>query len=85
MASYRLLFKKSVTKDLRVLPNKDIKRILSRIEALADDPRGQGCAKLSGISLYRVRVGVYRVVYEILDDQLIIQVIKIAHRARVYR
>lgn len=85
MAKYRLIFKKSVARDLRVLPKKDVKRILKRIEALADDPRGTGCSKLSGQNFYRVRVGVYRVVYEIDDGVLVVQVIRLAHRTRVYR
>jgi mRNA interferase RelE/StbE len=85
MARYRLTFKKSVARDLRALPKNDVKRILKRIEALADEPRGDGCSKLSGQGFYRVRVGVYRVVYEIEDGVLTIQVIRIAHRARVYR
>lgn len=85
MAKYRLTFKKSVARDLRVLPKKDVKRILKRIEALADDPRGAGCSKLSGQNFYRVRVGVYRVVYEIDDGVLVVQVIRVAHRTRIYR
>lgn len=85
MAKYRLIFKKSVARDLRVLPKKDVKRILKRIEALADDPRGTGCSKLSGQNFYRVRVGVYRVVYEIDDGVLVVQVIRVAHRTRIYR
>ena len=85
MARYKLCFKRSVAKDLRSIPNKDVQRILKRIEQLADDPRGVGCSKLSGQQVYRVRVAVYRVVYEIIDDILLIQIIRVAHRARVYR
>ncbi len=85
MAKYRLLFKKSVAKDLRALPTRDIGRILKPIEALADDPRGAGCKRLSGKEFYRLRQGVYRIVYEIQDKQLVVQVIKVAHRSTVYR
>ena len=85
MASYKLTFKKSVARDLHALPERDVRRILERIDALADDPRGPGCSKLSGQNYYRVRVGVYRVVYEIDDGVLVIQVIRVAHRARAYR
>jgi len=84
MASYKLAFKKSVAKDLRAIPNQDVKRILQRIEALAADPRGEGCVKLSGQELFRVRQGVYRIVYEIQDDRLVVLVVKIGHRSRVY-
>ncbi len=85
MAKYKLLFKKSVAKDLRSLPKKDIKRLLERVEALAVDPRGFGSKKLSGQQYYRVRQGSYRIVYEIVDDQLIVHVIRIANRAKSYR
>ena len=85
MASYELLFKKSVAKDLRSIPNKDVARILRRIEALRDDPRGEGCVKLSAQERYRVRQGVYRIVYEIRDSELVIMVVKIGHRSAVYR
>ena len=47
MASYELVFKKSVAKDLRRLPQQDIRRVLERIRSLADDPRPFGCEKLS--------------------------------------
>ena len=76
MASYELVFKKSVAKDLRALPQQDVKRILQKIRALADDPRPPGCEKLSGLERYRVRQGSYRVVYEIEDRRLIVPGVK---------
>lgn len=85
MASYELLFKKSVAKDLRSIPNKDVARILRRIEALRDDPRGEGCVKLSAQERYRIRQGVYRIVYEIRDDELVVMVVRIGHRSGVYK
>jgi len=85
MAKYRLIFKKSVAKDLRVIPRKDVARILKRIDALADDPRALGCEKLSGQERYRVRQGVYRIIYEIVDDVLVVVVVKVGHRSEVYR
>jgi mRNA interferase RelE/StbE len=85
MASYELVFKRSVAKDLRELPKADVKRILQRIRSLADDPRPSGCEKLSGHERYRVRQGVYRIVYEIDDHVLIVLVVKIGHRRDVYR
>ena len=85
MASYSLVFKKSVAKDLRSIPNKDVKRILSRISSLREDPRAEGCVKLSNQERYRVRQGVYRIVYEIQDTELIILVVKVAHRGQVYK
>ena len=85
MASYRLSFKSSVARDLRSIPNQDIKKILARIEALAENPRPQGCEKLSGLPRYRVRQGVYRIVYEIQNDVLRVLVVRIGHRKAVYR
>ena len=85
MASYELVFKKSVAKDFRSIPKKDVARILQRIEALREDPRGEGCAKLSAQERYRVRQGVYRIVYEIRENELIVMVVKIGHRSTVYK
>jgi len=85
MASYSLAFKKSVTKDLRNIPNQDVKRILKRIDSLCEDPRAEGCIKLSGQERYRVRQGIYRIVYEIQDNALIILIVKVAHRGAVYK
>ena len=56
----------------------------SRIEALAENPRPEGCVKLSTLERYRSRQGVYRIVYEIRDKELIVQVVKVAHRRDVY-
>lgn len=84
MASYSLAFKKSVAKDLRSIPNKDVKRILNRINSLQENPRAEGCVKLSNQEKYRVRQGIYRIVYEIQDTELIILVVKVAHRAQIY-
>ena len=85
MANYSLVFKKSVAKDLRKIPNNDVKRILNFIELLCVNSRADGCIKLSGQELYRVRQGVYRIVYQIQDMELIIQVIIVAHRGIVYK
>jgi len=84
MANYRLVVKKSVAKDLRHIPNKDVERILQRINLLCENPRSEGCIKLSGQERYRVRQGVYRIIYEIQDDELVILRIKVAHRGEVY-
>ena len=85
MASYRVEFKRSVAKDLRSIPRNDVRRILKRIDALADDPRPHGAEKLTSSEFYRIRQGAYRIVYEIRDDILLVVVIKVAHRSDVYR
>ena len=85
MARYELRFKPSVAKDMRDVPKTDLRRILERIEALRDDPRPVGCEKLSSKELYRIRQGNYRILYEILDLEVIVEVVKIGHRREVYR
>ena len=85
MAKYSLAFKKSVAKDLRSIPKKDIKRILKCVELLSTDPRAEGCIKLAGQECYRVRQGVYRIIYEIQETELVIMIVKIAHRSVVYK
>lgn len=85
MEKYKISFKKSVAKDLRSIPNKDIAKILKKINTLAENPRGEGCIKLAGNDKYRVRQGLYRIVYQIRDDVLVVNVVKIAHRSSVYK
>ena len=85
MASYELVFKKSVAKDLRSIPKKDVARILQRIEALRDDPRGEGYVKLSVQERYRVRQGIYRIMYEIRENELIVMIVKVSHRSASYQ
>lgn len=86
MARYELRVKPSVAKDLRGIRKADVRRILGRIEALRDDPRAPGCEKLAGgDELYRTRQGVYRIVYAIHDEQVIVEVIRVGHRSEVYR
>ena len=86
MASYRVDFAKSAAKDLRGIDHKWIPRIVASIEALELDARPSGCRKLVGSDhTYRIRVGDYRVVYDIHDDTLIILVVRIRHRRDVYR
>ena len=84
MAVYKLFFKKSVQKDFDAIPKKDLKRILKRIEALAEDPRPPGCEKLTGQKRYRLRQGRYRIVYSIQDDELTIWIVKVGHRKNLY-
>lgn len=85
MAGYKLVFKRSVAKDLRAIPKKDVARILARIHGLSSDPRPKGCEKLSARERYRLRQGNYRILYEIRDELLIVTVVKIGHRRDVYR
>jgi mRNA interferase RelE/StbE len=85
MAAYRLFFKKSVHKDLAAIPKKDLRKILSRIKTLTEDPRPTGCEKLTGHERYRLRQGRYRIVYSIQDDELTVWVVAVGHRKDIYR
>lgn len=85
MASYKLVIKKSVAKDLRPIPNRDVERILARIHLLIDDPRPPGAEKLSGEEKYRLRQGRYRIIYTINDAEVCVVVVKVGHRHEVYR
>ncbi|MEQ8314940.1 MAG: type II toxin-antitoxin system RelE/ParE family toxin [Gammaproteobacteria bacterium] len=84
MASYKITFKKSVKKDLRKIDPAHLPKILRRLEKLAVDPRPAGCKKLSTKDIYRVRQGSYRIVYEIMDDRLIVIVVAVGSRGSVY-
>jgi len=85
MAEYKIYFKESVEKDFRTIPKKDLKKILSRIEELAKDPRPPGHEKLTGQKKYRIRQGTYRIIYSMQDKELTIWVVKVGHRKDVYR
>ncbi len=80
MAKYKIEFKKSTVKELYAIPKKDLKKIISKIEKLTDNPRPHGCIKLTDKEQYRIRQGNYRILYSIQDDRLIIYIVKISHR-----
>ncbi len=86
MARYKVYIKPSAVKELENLPRrKDRRQVVKRIRKLADDPRPPGCQKLSGRNRYRIRQGIYRIVYSIEDDRLVVYVVKVGHRREVYR
>ena len=85
MEKYKLIFKKSVLKDLRSIPRKDVVRIIRCLDNLMNDSRPPGSEKLSGQERYRIRQGLYRIIYEINDDVLMVVVVKVGHRKEVYR
>jgi mRNA interferase RelE/StbE len=83
---YRVLFQLSAARQVRKLTPDLQKRIVARAEALAADPRPPGCEELKGPTpFWRVRVGDYRIVYEIKDNVLLVLVVRVAHRREVYR
>lgn len=83
---YSLRYKKSVLKELKTLPNAIRKAIVKKIQSLANNPQPNGSVKLRGASnLYRIRHTDYRIIYSIDSGELIIFVIKVAHRKEAYR
>ncbi len=86
MDSYEIVFKPSVEKDLRRLPGKLVARIIRRIEELKLDPFPRQAVKLSGTErLYRIRVGDYRIIYEVDTEVKRIVIHYVRHRREVYR
>jgi len=87
VAGYRVLIKPSAAKEIEAVGQKeDRQRIVTRIRSLARDSRPLGSEKLSGRGdLYRLRVGRYRVVYTVGDDELVVLIVRVGHRKNVYR
>ncbi|MFA5348400.1 MAG: type II toxin-antitoxin system RelE/ParE family toxin [Methanoregula sp.] len=86
MGSYALSFKNSVEKDLRKIPKELLAHIFEHIESLSKDPLPHDVQKLAGAeSLYRIRVGEYRIIYQVLDESHEIFVYYIRHRSVAYR
>ena len=86
MASYKIEWKKSASKELRNLNKPIIPRILEAVENLAVDPFPHGVRKLIGSKhTYRIRVGEYRIIYAVFESVLIIEIIRIRHRRKAYK
>lgn len=86
MASYKLEWKQSARKELRKLEKKTIARVLQTVENLPENPYPPGSRKLHGAEYtYRLRTGVYRVIYSVYSDIVTIEIVKIGHRKEIYR
>ena len=84
--TYRIEVKPQAEKALARIPHPHRRRIARAIDALAHNPRPAGSAKLAGSDdAYRIRVGDYRIVYQVLDKVLIVYIIRVAHRKDIYR
>lgn len=84
--AYRIEVKPQAEKALARIPNPHRRRVAKAIDSLARVPRPSGCVKLAGADdAYRLRVGDYRIVYQIVDRVLVVYVIRVAHRKDVYR
>ena len=86
MASYNVELTRTAEKQLRRIAKRDRNRMVEAIRGLADSPRPHGARKLQGYDdVYRIRVGRYRVVYEVFDDRVIVIVLKVGHRKDIYK
>ena len=83
--TYRLFIRRNAQKQLAKIPANDYKAVKKVIFNLANNPRPKGAVRLKGREGWRVRQGVYRIVYNIEDDRLVITVINFGHRKDVYR
>lgn len=84
MGSYEIELKLSAAKELKSIQTQEKTRLINAIQSLSEEPRTAGCKKLSGEEKYRIRIGNYRILYEISDKKLIVYVVKIGHRKDVY-
>jgi mRNA interferase RelE/StbE len=82
---YRVILPRSVQRELDRLPDDAVKRIMARLAQLEANPRTADVKKLKGRDAWRIRVGDYRVIYEIHDRELQILVITVGHRREIYR
>lgn len=84
MSRYTILVSKNAKKELDKLDNRTFNLISQKILELSEDPRPNGFKKLKGREGYRVRTGVYRIIYTIVDKELVIEIIAIGHRKDIY-
>lgn len=86
MKSYRVEFTTAAAKELMKLDPGIRRRVLSGIADLEEDPRPSGCKELVGeTNAWRIRIGDYGVLYEVIDNVLVVTVVRVAHRREVYR
>ena len=86
MSRYTVEISRRAIKSIAALPRKEEQRVRAAIELLADEPRPPSCLPLTGEqSVYRVRVGDYRILYKVIVTRLVILVIRVGHRRDVYR
>ena len=76
MAKFRIKIKKSAAKEIANLPQNYLRKVLNKIDELVINPHPSGTIKLSGEEKYRIKIGIYRLLYQIFEDRL---VMKVAH------
>jgi mRNA interferase RelE/StbE len=82
--SYAIQYHSSALRELKKLDRPIRLKIEAAIVDLAEDPRPHGCAKLVNSQAWRIRVGDYRVVYDIVDRKLVVMIVRVRHRRDVY-
>jgi mRNA interferase RelE/StbE len=85
MSTYQILINPSAEKQIQKLPKNVRIRITESILNLGDEPRPHGSKKLQGVDAYRIRIGDYRVVYEIQDNILLVTVVIVGNRKDIYK
>lgn len=81
---YRIEVTRAAQRDLTALPKSVFKRVDVKIQSLAEDPHPRGTKKLED-NLFRVRIGDYRIIYQVVSDTITIAIIRVRHRREVYR
>ena len=82
---YKVVFTLSAEKELLKLPEKELLRIISKIEELIKDPHPHGSIKLkTKEGLWRLRCGNYRIIYSLINEKMIVEIIRIRHRKDAY-
>ncbi len=85
MAAFKVLVRSSAERELRSVPNQDLRRIVKKIQALSENPTPPGSIKLEGETRHRLRQGDWRILYEVNYGLRTIEIVKIGHRREVYR
>jgi len=86
MTDYRIELSATAERQIKKLSKKDQRRVIDVVKSLATNPRPRGCRKLQGYDdVYRVRTGVFRIIYSVEYDRLLVLVLKVGHRKSIYR
>jgi mRNA interferase RelE/StbE len=86
MRRYTVQYSRAAAEDFESLPAETQERVAVAVDGLKENPRPPGCKKLTGSkNKYRIRVGQYRVIYEIYDKEILVLIVRIAHRKDAYR
>lgn len=86
MDDHAITFARSARKELEKLPASIVQRVFPKIESLVQKPHPRGCRKIQGEqNLWRIRVGQYRVIYAVYDDEKTVDIIAVRHRSQAYR